>query len=89
MIHNPAPWKYSIDYSVMIIEDCKDDRVAIYDGDNAQHVQNMEFVIKAVNNHESLLEALRIVLYSGSLDGIVPHNIIDKVRDAVTKAEGM
>ncbi len=51
--------------------------------------RNAEFIVKAVNNHESLLEALRIVLYSGSLDGIVPHNIIDKVRDAVTKAEGM
>ena len=62
MKHTPTPWKAGGKYAGEITIDLSDGTIRI-SGRNA--TTNAEFIVKAVNNHDALVEALSSLLSLG------------------------
>lgn len=41
---------------------------------------------EAVTTHDELVEVLEEIVYSGSLDGVIPHTLLDKCKQVLIKA---
>lgn len=92
MEHTPTPWycteRRPGDNYISIMSRLKDTPV------EARLVQNAEFIVRAVNSHEGLLEALNSV-YFEVIDfeercdkNVLPRAIRDQLIAAIAKAEG-
>ena len=55
--HTPTPWNNLFWQPHKIVKDGKD--IAMTIGDNPESTANASFIVKAVNNHSDLLDALK------------------------------
>lgn len=63
--HTPTPWKYEIqfDQSIFIISTDRPLNIANCGFTNEDY-KNAVFIVRAVNNHENMKEALKDILYA-------------------------
>lgn len=86
MTHTPTPWKncenaiYGADRTPI----CDTMRVLNVDNNDSPYEANAEFIVRAVNSHEELVEALKIVLANASM----PTDIRENTKQVLAKAEG-
>lgn len=101
--HTPTPWSYQSDDS-QLIRNSKGDvicevelpmnRERGYDTCNAEQEANAEFIVKAVNCHDELVEALKMLLACGIVakypkdDGKTFLNARLYAEQALSKAKG-
>lgn len=92
--HTPGPWM-SFDSGTKVItcdseslliaslEECEVETVA-------ERKANAEFIVRACNSHEELVEALRDLLQVIATDELIPESVsyMQQARAALAKAEG-
>jgi len=96
MSHTPTPWKAEENRVFQIKHPTF--RIAICTSNSADYLEekaNAEFIVRACNNHDELLEALKesqIALYdamhAGHLSRSYGGKVMDKIEQAIAKVEG-
>lgn len=99
--HTPIPWHESNERNAggqlidIVIRNKKRDPIALVSAlgwDKKTSRANAEFIVRACNAHDDLLDACREMVeqYGGMIDGIVeePARIaVEKAKDAIAKAK--
>jgi len=84
--HSPIPWKVAEDHKGLADIVAADGTVVVWTIDGAYGSQieaNADFIVQAVNAHESLLAACKLALVGEADDD----TIFNALADAVAKAE--
>ena len=95
MPHTPLPWfAFEGECTGDPCIGCETGTIAVCEGNEGEAEANAEFIVKAVNSHDDLLDACKeVVGVLGRLPSVDPlisdaHTACKRARAAIAKAEG-
>lgn len=89
---SPLPWKIATDEAVNYIADANGDEcLRLFTMMSRRNMVDAHFIVRAVNSHEALLEALKKMVKANSADGRISENVRAQVwakaQEAIANAE--